>query len=312
VGGAGLPDTIAGNTIRPDGTACASSCPIFSSKDTVHHAGGFGDLRIGVDWGAMSDRRDDTRPFWLVGLEVSLPTAKLYDPGAGRSMQSNVWRLPPDTYSSSSKAGLGQKVIRYDLHTALSRRVGVAEPYLRLHLTGLQKTSATPSNCDHMQDLVDAGQAIPGAVALCQADPARWGARLPWLGGFTVGSEFVFDEDRLAGRRVAFDLRLSVDYTSRARWTNELSDATGKLMATEAHLTALARLGFLYRATEYLSLLAAVSYGYTTPHDLSGEDPGGDTVKNPNFDWRVDAPGRRFRFSEATTLDVTASLMAQF
>ena len=111
---------------------------------------------------------------------------------------------------------------------------------------------------------------------------------------------------------MALDLRATVDYTSRARWFNELTDATGKLMSTGAYLTGTARVRLLYRATDYLSVLGSVAYGYTTPHDLSGEAPGSSTAPNPNFDWRTDAPGRRFRLSEATTLDVSATLVLSY
>jgi len=307
---AGVGDSISTNTAAVDGAACASPpCPLFPVKRTVHHGSGLGDLKIGLDWGAMSDRRDDTRPFWLVGLSVTFPTSKLYDPGADRTAE---WNLPDAAYGSSSKLGLGRKVIQYELHTALSRRVGTAQPYLRVQVTGLQKTSSTVSNCDHMAELAAAGRAVTGAVAACQAAPSTWGARLPWLAGVALGTELVLDEDRLAGHRVALDVQASVDYTSRARWYNELSDATGKLMATQAYLSAMARVRLLYKATDYLSVIGSVGYGYTTPHDLSGEDPGGATVTNPNYDWRFDAPGRRFRFTEATTLDLSAAVLLQY
>jgi hypothetical protein len=306
---ADLPDTISGNTLTPNGGACASlPCPIFAVA-TVYHGASLGDFKVGLDYGIYSDRRDDTLPFWLVGLELTFPTAKLYDPGARRNAN---WELPATYYTTSSSAPLGQKVWKYDFHTALSRRMGVIDPYLRVHLTLQQKSSGTPSNCDHAQALVDAGQAVSGAVALCQANPDKWGARLPYLAGLTFGSEVILDEDRVAGRRIAIDLRLSGEYTSWARWYNELSDATGKLLATEAHLTAMARVGFLFRASDYVSVQFAAAYGYATPHDLSGESPGGTTVTNPNFDWRYDAPGRRFRLSEATILDLAASFMLHF
>ena len=311
-GVSGGSDSITNETVRADGTTTAPYA-LFPVKRTVHHASGLGDLKVGLDWGAMSDRRDDTRPFWLVGLSVTFPTAKLWDPGADRDPAT--WELPAATYGSSSKAGLGRKMIQYDLHTALSRRVGTAEPYLKVHLTGLQKTSSTVSNCDHMAELAAADRTAMSdadAVAACQSDSSRWGARLPWLAGVALGTELVLDEDRLAGHRVALDVQASVDYTSRARWYNELSDATGKLMATEAYLTAMARVRLHYKATDYLSIIGSVGYGYTTPHDLSGEDPGGATVTNPNYDWRFDAPGRRFRFTEATTLDLSAALLLQY
>jgi hypothetical protein len=303
-----LPDTIGTNALRPDGTACAGACAIFPTANTVYHGASLGDVRVGLDWGIFSDKRDDTKPFWLVGVEVTFPTAKLYDPGANRTAN---WVLPTSYYTTSSTAPAGEKLLRYDLHTTLSRRIGRLDPYFKAHVTLLQKSSGTPSNCDHAADLVapDPTQALPDMVTLCQGNADRWGARLPWLAGLTFGVELVPYEDRAAGQKLAFDFRLSGDYTSSARWLNELSDATGKLMATEAHATGTARIGFVFRASENVSVQGAASYGYTTPHFLSGEDPGlsGGAVTNPNYDWRYDAPGRRFRISESTTFEIVAA-----
>jgi len=301
-----LPDTIGTNALYPDGTTCTTSCAIFPTASTVYHGASLGDLVVGLDWGVFSDRRDDTKPFWLVGVAVTFPTAKLYDPGADRTAN---WVLPTTYYTTSSKAAAGEKLLRYDLHTALSRRIGKLDPYFRAHVTLLQKSSGTPSNCDHAADLVAADQARPDMVALCQGGAEKWGARLPWLAGLTFGVELVPYEDRAAGQKLAFDFRLSAERTSSARWLNELSDATGKLMATEAFTTGTARVGLVFRASDNVSVQAAASCGYTAPHFLSGEDQGGTgtTVTNPNFDWRYDAPGRRFRSSESTTFDIVAT-----
>jgi hypothetical protein len=35
-------------------------------------------------------------------------------------------------------------------------------------------------------------------------------------------------------------------------------------------------------------------------------------VTNPNFDWRYDAPGRRFRISEASTFDLAVTGIIYF
>jgi hypothetical protein len=314
LGSASLPDTIGGNTVTPDGGPCGGACAIFDpSETTVFHGGSLGDLKVGLDWGILSDKRDDTKPFWLIGVEVTFPTGKLWDPGANRTVN---WTLPSSELTTSSTAPIGEKVFKYDFHTALSRRIGRIDPYFKAHLTLMQKSSATLSNCDHAAALVAASpsQGLSDMVALCQADPAHWGAQPPWLAGLTFGVELVPYEDRPAGQKVAFDLRLSADYTSSARWYNELSDATGKLLATEAYLTGTARLGAIFRASRYLAVQAAVAYGWASPHDLSGERQGGSgtTVTNPNFDWRYDAPGRRFRVSQATTFDLTVSGIVQF
>jgi len=307
------PNTIEENFVDPDGGAYATAHPLFttSPEQTVFQGGALGDLEVGLAWGVLSQARDDTKPTWVVGFKLTFPTAKLYDPAEGRN---TYWDSP---YLLDSSVGpTGQKVWRWELQTAVSRRMGPAEPYFQAGLTLLQKSSGTYSNCDHAAEAVAvAGPTGPQGrsdmVALCAADPKRWGARLPWYLALTFGTELVPYEDVAASQKIAFDLRVSGEYTSRARWYNELTHATGKLLTTGSHLTMTGRLALLLRASEYVSVQAAGTFGWTSSHDLTGEDL--DTAaSNPNFDWRYDAPGRRFRATEATVLGFEVSGMISF
>jgi hypothetical protein len=198
--------------------------------------------------------------------------------------------------------------------------MGPIDPYFRAHVTGMQRSSGTFSNCDQAALLAGAGQASSAMVANCALpqwkDEAK--ARLPFEVGMTVGTELVPYEDAAAGQKLAIDVRLSADYTSTSRWYNELTDATGKLLSTGSYVTALASAGLLFRASSFVALRASASYGMVTPHFLTGEPLGTtDTSntspdQNPNFDWRYDAPGRRFRLTDASVFDVQVSGMVQF
>ncbi len=305
-------DTIEGNTIDPDGSVDAVAHPIFpvGAGQTVYHGGVAGDLKVGLSWAPFAEKRDDTKPTWVVGLEVTIPTAKLYDPAAGRQVD---WASP---YNVSAKTGpVGQKVWRFDLSTSMSRRMGPIDPYFRAHVTALRKSSSTYSNCDQAAALTSPAlidiQAHPDMAVLCAADPDRWGAQLPFLAGLTFGAELIPYEDHVTDQKIALDLRIVADYTSRARWYNELTDATGKLLATEAYMTLVGRLGFIFRASEYVAIQGSGSLGWVTPHFLTGEDFG-SRVENPNFDWRYDAPARRFRATEGSVFDLQVSGLLQF
>jgi hypothetical protein len=312
---AGPGSTIASNAIGPDGAACAAAtCPIFPvgpEGTTLYQGGVAGDVKAGLSWAIFSDRRDDTKPTWVVGLDVTFPSAKLYDPAVGRGTN---WLSP---YSVPSRTGpVGRKIWKYDFSTALSKRMGPLDPYFRAHVTAMQKSSSTYSNCDQVALAEANGQASATALANCALP--RWrdeaGARLPFELGLAFGTEFVPYEDPAAGQKVSIDLRLSGDYTSSARWYNELTDATGKLLQTDPYLTVLGTVGIVFRASEYVALRGSAQLGTSTAHFITGEDPGtpGGAEQNPNFDWRYDAPGRRFRVDEINLFNLQLTGILQF
>ncbi len=311
------------NAVDPSGFPCLT-CTLFPFDPavTVHHGGRMGDVKVGTTWGIFSDRRDDTKPFWLVGLDVTFPSAQLYDPAAGRD--ATTWLSP---YTNPAKrAPVGEKAWRWDLYTALSKRMGPIDPYLRAHVTAMRKSSATYSNCDHAGEFAGTEFAV-WSPANCAAWGDRAGARLPFLTGLTFGTEIVPYEDAKEGQKVTLDLRLTADYTSSARWYNELSDATGKILHTDPYVTVGALIGLYLRASDVVSLRARASLETQTPHFLTGESPGGSLPPdpatyqanpaayaslNPNYDARYDAPGTRFRATETSIFTLSVMGVLQF
>jgi hypothetical protein len=304
--------------IDVNGGTCAS-CPLFPAQvrdTTVYHGGVVGDLKLGLAWGIFNDRKDDTKPFWLVGLDVTFPTAALYDPWAGRTLTAGTY--PSPFMLPTHQAGVGQKIWKFDLQTALSKRMGPIDPYFKAHLTLPRRFSSTYSNCDH------AGDAAPGTppgtvVAAANCALPRWkdaaGAELPWNTGLLFGVELVPLEDRVEGQRLVIDLRATAEYTSKGRWYNELTDATGKLLSTGSYMQLGGLVSFLFRASKHVAVQGQAAYAWESPHLLSGEPLGGvagSPDQNPNFDWRWDAPGRRFRVSSASVLTLQVNGILSF
>jgi hypothetical protein len=147
------------------------------------------------------------------------------------------------------------------------------------------------------------------AVAGCGAEGTKADARLPWLAGMTFGTELVPYENAAEQQRVALDFRIFGEYTSSQRFYNELTDANGKLNWTEDYLTMGGYFGLYLRASKFVSLQASASLSTTTAHWLTGESLGGDPATpaswNPNFDWRYDSPGHRFRISEVSNFTMS-------
>jgi hypothetical protein len=324
--------SIATNAIDAMGRACGDpsvpgSCALFPAgprETSVFHGSALGDLRAGLAWGIFNDLRDDTKPYWLVGVDVTFPTAALYDPAAGRG---STWQSP---HAVQAKRGNnGEKVWKYDLYTALSRRFGAADPYFRAHVTAVLPSSDTYSNCDQAADLALPPSGAPAQMTFAGAEnctASAWKneakAKLPFIAGLTFGTELVPFEDPKEDQKVTFDFRVWADFTSESRFYNELTDMSGKLHLTEGYLTMGGYVGLYLRASRWVSLQASASLATRTAHWLSGEslgrsrgeipgDPGDDVSGatpnadlNPNFDWRYDAPGSRFRISEVSVFSL--------
>ena len=312
---------ISTNGIDANGGACGVNCPLFAAQaqsTTVYHGGVTGDLKAGIAWGIFSDVKDDTKPYWLVGVDITFPTSALYDPWAGRELAGNTFISP--FMLPTKVAGVGQKIWKFDLQTALSKRIGPIDPYFKAHLTLPRHFSSTYSNCDHVND---ATNAPPGtAVTKANCGAAQWkdsaGAQLPWNTGVTFGVEFVTLEDKIEGQRIVIDTRLTAEYTSKSRWYNELTDATGKLLQTGSSMQVGGLISMLFRASRYVAVQGQAGYTFETSHLLTGEPLGvanGDNNspdQNPNFDWRWDAPGRRFRITSAGSLNMQVSGIINF
>ena len=288
------------NSIDANGNSCGGACPIFPGAGTVYHGSGFGDINLGFAWGILSDARDDTKPFWLVGLDFTLPTAKMYDPGLGRTAANGF--TSPSFNKAGNASPFGENVLKIDLVTALSKRMGAADPYVKFHVTSYRPSSETYSNCDHPELLSTDG------VDRCQASSrSKYGPRPPWIAGATFGAEIVTGENKAEGTRVALDFRLSADYVSTSRWYDELTDMTGKLLRSEDYFNVDAFFGFYWRASKYMQLQATAHLGTETPHFITGE-----TVGDVNFDARYDAAGRRYRLTEVSDFGVALAGVLQF
>jgi len=310
--------SIAGNGLTPDGTACATSpCPMFPVGRTFYAGGAFDDLKVGLAWAVLNNLKDRFVPTWVLSLDVTVPTASRYDPAAGRSTAASFLDAP--AFGAAKRAAVGRRIWAWDLATALSQRIGPVEPYFKAHLRIPQRSSSTYDNCVHATELAAIGQMSSRAAALCASGaPAVTQASPPMVWGAIFGAELVPWEDRFTTQRFAVDLRLAADVTGAGRWYNELTPATGKLLATGAYLTASAHLGLQLRASRHIAFGLEGSWSYDTPHLLTGEGMGHVTNEvvtppaNPNFDYRWDLAGRRFRISESTVLAFAASAAVAF
>ncbi len=323
--------TIGNNDIDADGQPCLdpisglpTTCPLFpvdpSKTMTLYHGGRAGDFTAGLAWGIFNDKKDDTKPFWLVGLDVTFPTATRFEP-AKNVLDSWI------ATQSAKPAPFGEKIWKWDLYTILSRRMGPADPYVKAHATLMTTSNDTYSNCEYADRLALLEEMTAQAPINCR-DPS-WEkdsrAQPPWVAGITFGTEVVPFQDDAQHQKVTLDLRLQADYTSSQRFYNELTDMSSRIHMTEGYLSMGAFVGLYMKASKNVALHATVSLATQSPHYLSGESLGRNgswpspaeitanpSLQNPNFDWRYDAPGRRFRLSEVSLFDISVAGVLEF
>lgn len=324
----GVPSTIDQNSIDPNGlgTTCnGGACPLFNATPhaRVYHGGRAGDLRVGLAWAVFNDRKDSTKPTWVLGMDVTAPTAAAYDPAKGRSA---TWSSP---YGVPAKPGpFGERIWKWDVYTVLSRRMGVFDPYVKAHYTAMIESASTYSNCSAAREPATSTQFNTRARENCDAWGSEAGARLPWVAGLTFGTEIVPYEDAAEGQKLALDFRLRGDYTAPHRFFNELTDASGKIHQTEGYLEMGGLAGVYISASRYVQFQLTAALSTRTAHWLTGEPLGRNgstpavnpatgetadpTLMNPNYDARYDAPGRRFRISEVAIFDISIAGVLRF
>ncbi len=269
---------------------------------------GLGDMTFGIAWAAFNQNRDDTKPTWVLGFDYTAPTAGLNDPSVATS--------------SDKHGGIGDKINRYKWYTSISKRIGFADPYFQLHYTLPWQGPGYYSNCDNANPT---NMGRPGNCGQGPWDRSTTGIRPSHVGGFLFGTELNAFENPNMHQKIAFDIRGWVTYTSEGRYSNELSDLMGKQLYSSDYAQIGGWIGFTGHAAEFITLRAYASLAYNTEHFLTNENIGQDQNGNgtvdvtgnpievsPNYDWRVDRPGRRFRISEEAIFTVMATASFNF
>jgi hypothetical protein len=271
------------------------------------YRGGLGDFTFGIAWNVFNQTKDDTKPTWTLRFDYTAPTASTLNPSL--------------LTSTEMRGAIGDRVHRYSFSTAVSRRLGdFFEPYLTVSYVLPWVGPNYYSNCDN---------ALAERMARaenCGQGPWRrleTGIRPAHVGLVSFGNEIIAFERPDRFQRVVIDLRAFWQYTSEGRTYNELSDLMGKLLYSSDYGTAGVQVGFVGQAAEFVMLKAYGSVGYQTERYLTNESIGKDqngngTIDissnpveiNPNYDFRVDRVGRRFRMQEQLVwrLMVTATL----
>jgi hypothetical protein len=279
----------------PCSTPGAGTGRLFEVSDaTTAYRAGLGDFTFGLAWAPFVQAKDPSKPTWVVRLDWTVPTSARLDATAPTS--------------STARGLIGEGYHRFSVSTALSRRLGFAEPYLELRYTLPWAGPDAASNCDH-----------PGVLARpenCAAQGGTWeraetGLQPPHTGSVLFGTELTLAERPETRQRLAVDLRATLTYVSAGRYFNELSDLLQRLLSSGDHAQVGGQLTLLGQPAAFFTLKATASIAYTTERFLTSESPARGAAAtlpadlsqpvpelNPSYDFRVDQPGRRLRMTD--------------
>ncbi len=288
------PADAAGNGCDPAvAIAGTSSNQLFQVPNSSSRSG-LGDFTFGIAWNPFVQKKDPSKPTWTLRFDYTAPTAAV---------------LNPSVYTSNSNRGaVGEKVHKYTFTTAVSKRINqYVEPYFQLSYTLPWRAPGFYSNCD---DASGGRLSYPGN---CGANWTRddTGIKPAHTGGTVFGAEITVFEREDRHQRVAFDFRGWFNYVSEGRYYNEMSDLFGKLLYSSDYGQVGAQFGFVGQAADFIKLRAYTSFAYNTEHFLTNENIGKDLTGNgvvdvtshpeeinPNYDFRADRVGRRFRIEQ--------------
>lgn len=306
-----------GELVHPDcvGNSRVGAQPLFPIPGHAYR-GGFDDITVGLKYAILSNDRDDTKPTWTVAFDYTIPSAAV--------------NVPSTPTSAANRGNIGSKVHRFMLTTALSKRLGAIDPYALFSYSLPTPGPNFYSNCRNPELLGFSENCFRAPWSLRET-----GIHAPHVANLLFGAEFYAYDAPDKNQRIGFDLQGAVRYVSEGRYYNELSDALGKILQTEEYLTVGGLFGvYASVGTQYVQLKLMLTAGlyHNTEHFLTNESVGrdldnacrGDTSTrcvdldnrsgeiNPNFDFRYDMPGRRFRISEVNTFDLMARAVISF
>lgn len=334
--------TIQNNTLNAAGVGIPAT-PLFPVPGSVYRAG-IADPTIGFAWGIFNEHRANHLPAemyppnqnvasWVLGVDYTIPLGSVMDPSV----------TSPGSPNSSAYLPIGGGSHRIDFWTSMSKKLGIVEPFFRMHYTLPIASSGAYDNCSIAFSGKDTKELVmtQNGQNLCRAatvtvTPAGGGASItqanPWtgktgldpahVGGISFGADFhpISNKDALS---IDLSLQFVGDFISKGRVYSELSDELHKLTYIDEYFNVGGRLVVDVRFNKWVHWASFVSVTTNTPHILTSESVGQDlnndakvTLEsaevNPNYDFRTDQPGRQFGIKSVSVVGVSTAFTFNF
>lgn len=178
---------------NPDDSTLAGQqlFPWAGNLDYEHK--GVGDIAFGLQWAPFSEERKNRFMSWLLGVNITFPTAPVKTPEGMNKLTRNFGTNYVVPSGNAGKAGDG--LFRFDFRTAVSKKYSITEPYFQF-MFSLPVNSSKSIYQDPKEAVV-----------------------------FNIGSDFNFWENKKHGQRVKMRTDIEVAYTNKGNAYNAIADA---------------------------------------------------------------------------------------
>jgi hypothetical protein len=296
-----------------------SGAPLFSVPFESPTRSGVGAISAALAWAITDERRDRTKPTWVIGVEGRL--------GVGTPLHACAQNSCPDPGrpSETRTPGISRGTDALVGKSVWSHRFGYLEPYAGVWL----QAEFPQSSSDFRRYAPSAAENPPVVTSL------------------GVGLDVIPYEDLEQRERLSADVLVRGAYHSRGWDYSELFDALGSSQAPSLRMGQLSPVGQASQSTyftgiteeqafagvtlsastswqtgQYVRFTAGGDVSYVQSHLVTGADPcagasppsGACTASAASVDVRdaIDRPGSRFSVDDTAAVDLWVAGMVMF
>ena len=259
---------------------------LFAPEYNSRSRAGFGDMTIGIKWGALNYYRDVTHPTWVWGVDLTLPT--------GTAMQQD-------------NDGVGLGLYQLHLYTTVSRRtLRYFEPFFNAHgVSRFGAASGLFNSQGGTQPRAEPGSSVGTlfGLTIIPWENIKQDQRFELEGGFGMDYHFrgrEYSEIWEAFASSANPCQTSTGCTNTQFAKSDVDPITHKLRTTDGitDIESYGRFtgwaGLHFQPIKYFQISARAGWTRETSHYITYGDPGTDLDKSGNVEAKNSAGKNEF------------------
>lgn len=289
----------------------------FAAWESTHR--GFGDLSFGFTYSPVNQTRDPDYPSWILTFDIQVPSGSEQNP----KMEPAAANLQKGIGNSIS---VGKKLVGLIFKTAISKRIGAAEPYFGLDYKVNVATSGYIQDARHQGGFLLGNEAVIYELQREGENEPLWKVVFDFRMSGTIvgrGQDFNAITDALAWRRDMTnttntiywptDPRLRVTENPHMFYYYEGGKAPEyQLPIEDRYVNITGLVGIQAILYHYLLLKAEFTFGYNTDHYLSLPEKLDYNTLRPldkgGYNTQINEVGARVRYSQSFVFGYTFTL----